>query len=116
MIYWMIGIIGLITAVLCWFLLYQKSTGTDKVMLIYNRFCKKIAKHGLSRNSGEGPKDFAERVKLKLPEQATDIDQITTLFIKLRYGRSAKAEDLKQFTMLVRVFRPEGQRTPFINA
>lgn len=105
MIYWMIAVIGSITAVLCWFLLYQKPKTADKVLLIYNRFCKKLAKHGLFRGAGEGVKDFAERVKIKLPEQATDIDQITAVFIKLRYGRAATGEDLQQLKTLVGLFR-----------
>lgn len=105
MIYWMVAVIGSITAVLCWFLLYQKPKTADRVLLAYNRFCKKLAKHGLLRATGEGVKDFAERVKIKLPEQAEDIDQITTVFIKLRYGREATAEDLLQLKRLVDLFR-----------
>ncbi len=103
--YWMITVIGLITAVLCWFLLYQKPKTADKVLLIYNRFCKKLAKHGLVRNTGEGVKDFAERVKMKLPKQAEDIDRITAVFIRLRYGRVATVEDLQQLKTLVDLFK-----------
>lgn len=103
--YWMIAVVGSITAVLCWFLLYQKPKNADKVLLIYNRFCKKLARHGLVRSAGEGVKDFAERVKIKLPEQAEDIDQITSVFIKLRYGRAATGEDLQRLKMLVGLFR-----------
>ncbi len=105
LVYWMIAIIALITAVLCWFLLYQKPKSADKVLLIYNRFCKKLAKHGLNRGTGEGVKDFAERVKAKLPEQAMEIDQITTVFIRLRYGRAATGEDFQQLKTLVGLFR-----------
>jgi len=104
LVYWMIAVIASITAPLCWFLLYQKPKTADKVLLIYSRFCKKLVKHGLVRNSGEGVKDFAERVKIKLPEQATDIDQITAVFIKLRYGRAATGEDLQQLKTLVGLF------------
>jgi len=105
MIYWMVAAIGLITAVLCWFMLYQKPKAADKVLFIYNRFCKKLVKHGLLRGAGEGVKDFAERVKIKLPGQAEDIDQITAVFIKLRYERSAADEDLQQLKTLVGLFR-----------
>ena len=116
MIYWMIAVIASITAVLCWFLLYQKPKTSDKVLLIYNRFCKKLAKHGLVRGAGEGVKDFAERVKIKLPEQAAAIDQITAVFIKLRYGRAATGEDLLQLKTLVGSFRatePVPHQTPY---
>jgi len=105
MIYWMIAVIASITAVLCWLLLYQKPKTADKALLIYNGFCKKIAKHGLLRGAGEGVKDFAERVKIRLPEQAVEIDRITAVFIKLRYGRAATGEDLQQLKILVELFR-----------
>jgi len=101
----MIAVIAAITAVLCWFLLYQKPKAADKVLLTYNRFCKKLVKHGLSRGAGEGVKDFAERVKVKLPGKAEEIDQITALFIKLRYGRAATGEDLRQLKTLVGLFK-----------
>ncbi len=105
MTYWMIAAIASITAVLCWFLLYQKPKTADKVLLVYNRFCKKLARHGLIRGAGEGAKDFAERAKTKLPERAADIDKITALFIRLRYGRTATDEDLRQLKTLVGLFR-----------
>jgi len=105
LMYWMIAAIASITAVLCWFLLYQKPTTNDKALLIYKRFCNKLAKRALFRSSGEGVKDFAERAKLKLPEQAADIDRITAVFIKLRYGRIASGEDLQQLKTLVGLFR-----------
>lgn len=102
--YWMIAVITSIATALYWFLLYQKPKAADKVLLIYNRFCKKLAKQGLIRGMGEGARDFAERVKIKLPEQAADIDQITEVFIKLRYGRIATDEDLRQLKTLVGLF------------
>ncbi len=85
--------------------LYQKPKNTDYVLLSYNRFCKKLSKHGLFRAAGEGVKDFAERVKIKLPEQAESIDRITAVFIKLRYGQAATVEDLQQLKTLVALFR-----------
>jgi len=105
MIYWMIAVIASITAVLCWFLLYQKPKVADKVLLVYSRFCKKLAKRGLFRGAGEGVKDFSERVKIRLPGQTEQIDQITSLFIKLRYGRTASSQDLQQLKTLVGLFK-----------
>ena len=101
MIAWMGGITGL----LAWFLLHQTQKTTDEVLLIYDRFCKKLGKRGLSRSTGEGAKDFAERAKSKLPEQATKIDRITALFIKLRYGKHASQDDLQHFKTWVARFR-----------
>ena len=47
MIYWMVGILGMITALLSWLLLHQTQKTTDRVLRIYNRFCKKVVKRGL---------------------------------------------------------------------
>ena len=105
MIYWMIGIVGLIAAVLSWLLLYQKQKTIDPILRIYNRFCKKVVKRGLVRGRGEGAKDFAERVKIKLPEHKTGIDQITDVFMKLRYGKNATLDDLKILNKLVEKFK-----------
>jgi hypothetical protein len=105
MIVWMVGIIGLITALISWLQLHQTHKTTDPVIRIYNQFCKKLVKCGLLRGRGEGAKDFAERVKRKLPEQATTIDQITDVFIKLRYGKHATQDDLKRFNTWVARFK-----------
>ena len=106
LIYWMVAVIGLITVVLGWLLLHQKQKGVDRVLRIYNRYCNKLAKRGLVRGAGEGANDFAERVKSKLPKQAADIDRITGLFVKLRYGRVSTPEELKQFDKWVAGFKP----------
>ena len=105
MIYWMVGSIGLITALLSWFLLHQKQHASDPVLRIYNQFCKNIVKCGLHRGTGEGAKDFGERAKRKLPEQAANIDQITAVFIKLRYGKNATLHDFNLFKQLVKRFK-----------
>lgn len=105
MVYGMIAFIAPIIAALCWFMFYQNPKTADKVLLTYDRFCKKLAKHGLLRGSGEGVKDFGERVKIKLPDQTADIDRITDLFIQLRYGRVATEADFRLLKLLVGSFR-----------
>ena len=105
MLYSMIGIIGMMTAVLSWFLLRRKQKTTDRALRLYNRFCKKVARKGIIRGKSEGAKDFAERMKTKLPEQSTQIDQITDAFIKLRYSRDSGPEDLKRLHKLVVLFK-----------
>jgi len=104
MIYWMAGIIGVITAVLCWLLLRNPSKTVDPAVLAYQRFCKKLAKNGLRKKPGEGAKDFATRAKKSLPEQAAGIEHITQLFIKLRYGKQHGKNDLQQLNRMVAAF------------
>lgn len=105
MVYWMIGAIALITAVLSTLLLRQKAKTNDQVLRVYQRFCKKLAKQGLSKGLSEGANDFAQRAKAQLPEQACAIAEITDSFVNLRYSRMPTAYDLRQFSKQVRSFK-----------
>lgn len=73
------------------------------VIRAYARFCRKLAKYGSPRAAHEGPLDYAQRIKQRHPELATQIDAITSMYIQLRY---AEMGDLKKFIALVRDFHP----------
>lgn len=103
--YSLMAIIAVITSLLSWFLLYHKPQQIDPSVQIYLRFCKKLAKKGLVRDSGEGARDFAERAKISLPGQAAQIGHITDLFIKLHYGKQAGPLDVKIFKRWVAAFK-----------
>lgn len=105
MIYWMSAIITAVTALLSAYLFIKKPKPIDKALLCYHRFCKKLAKRGLIRHSGEGAMDFAERVKTRLPEQTSEIERITAVFIRLRYGRVQTPEDLQNLSRLISLFK-----------
>ncbi|MEC4748811.1 DUF3488 and transglutaminase-like domain-containing protein [Methylomicrobium sp. Wu6] len=106
MVYWLTAILAVMTLLLSASMLYQKRRKTDPALLIYARFCDKLAKKGLTKGSGEGAKDFAERVKIKLPLHAAEIDRITEVFISLRYGRQAAPRDIRQLKRWVALFKP----------
>ncbi len=97
MVYWMAGIVSVLTAFLSAWLFYSQKKPRDPVLANYQRFCNKIAQQGLSRDEGEGVIAFAERIKLKLPEHAQNIDDITALFIQLRYGKQPNSKDFSNF-------------------
>jgi protein-glutamine gamma-glutamyltransferase len=105
MVYWMMGFVAIITAILSLFLLYQRPKPKDRTLIVYNRFLRKIAKAGLSKNPGEGARDFAERIKPKLPERATNIEEITAAFIDQRYGSKPSEAVFKQLARLVSLFK-----------
>ena len=104
MLFWLAVIIFLITAIMAIILLRQKQKTTDKILIVYNRFCDKLAKAGMIRRTGEGAVDFAARVKKILPEQTKAIDDITRLFVKLRYGRNPTENDLTELSKQVSLF------------
>jgi protein-glutamine gamma-glutamyltransferase len=104
MVYWMMTIISIITAMLSLFLLYQKPKPIERTLIVYNRFLKKIAKAGLTKNTGEGARDFAERIKPKLPGQAGNIEEITAAFIDQRYGNNPTEYGFKKLDRLIALF------------
>ncbi|MCK4762494.1 MAG: DUF3488 domain-containing transglutaminase family protein [Candidatus Aminicenantes bacterium] len=71
------------------FLLRRKSALSEPLLELYRRFCNKLGRAGLRRLAWEGPLDFARRAAAKFPRSAGDIEQVTNLFIELRYGRQA---------------------------
>jgi transglutaminase-like putative cysteine protease len=105
MMKWLLILIALIGVLLSAFLLRQKQKAVDRVLRLYQRFCKKLQPAGLVRIDCEGANDFAQRAKIALPEQAVAIEQITADFIQLRYGRVSTPEDFVRFSKLVARFK-----------
>lgn len=96
---WVVGFAGLlggVIALLSLMLLRQHRKSADPALRLYNKFCRKFAKKGLHRNPGEGANDFALRARARFPEQRERIDDITALYVKIRYGRNAAPEDMQQ--------------------
>lgn len=86
-------------------LLRAKRKKTDMVLILYQRFCRKLQPLGLVRDTGEGAINFGERAKSKLPKQSAAIDDITAHFLKLRYGKPAHRDDLARFAKAVTLFK-----------
>ncbi len=105
MVYWMMTIVGVITAMLSLLLFHQKPRTSDPVLIAYNRFLKKVAKAGLTKSTGEGARDFAERIKPKLPERAVTIEEITHAFIEQRYGSKPTEIGFRQLDRMIALFK-----------
>ena len=65
--------------------------GGDPARRLYERWCRRLARRGLTRGSGEGPLDFAERVARLAPERAGEAAEVTVLYVRARYGNDAGA-------------------------
>lgn len=98
---WLVGSLVTVTLPLVWWLFKQANKPVDKTLIIYRRFCNKLAKAGVVIGPGEGAKAFAERAKKQLPELAGQIERITVLFIRLHYQADATRDDLQQLKALV---------------
>lgn len=78
----------------------------EPVQRSYLQFCNKLAKRGVRRQDHEGPLDFAQRAAQQLPEQASSIELISRLYMRLRYQANASDKLLAQFQRMVKRFKP----------
>ncbi|MBF0275729.1 MAG: DUF3488 domain-containing protein [Nitrospinae bacterium] len=67
----------------------------DPATKLYLNLCQKLSKHGVQRNIGEAPFDFAKRVSREIPELSNTMQEITQLFVQLKYEKNIKKKDLR---------------------
>ena len=84
----------------------RKNSPKDQAFEIYRQFLKKTARAGLAKAPYQGPLAYAGRLAQMVPELSPDVEEITRLYIKLRYSRDARDASLKQLHHCVRKFRP----------
>ncbi len=70
----------------------------------YFKFCRAMEKFGLARLTGEGPLDYAERIKMERPEMAAEVDKVTSAFIDANYI-AEKTTDVSVLKKAVRALR-----------
>lgn len=91
-------------------LLYRiNAARPDAVQRAYLSFCANMARRGTVRAPSEGPRDFAARVALQLPELREAALRISGLYIALRYGNAGneREADLATLRAAVRALRLE---------
>jgi transglutaminase-like putative cysteine protease len=81
-----------------------RANRVDPVKAAYERFCRKLARRGLPRGAAEGPRAYAYRASELRPELAPAVEDITSRYIALRYGRVRAADALQTFKQRVRAF------------
>ncbi|SDJ88207.1 transglutaminase TgpA family protein [Pseudomonas indica] len=75
----------------------------DPQQRLFLRFERLLARHGLRRRTGEGPRAFAERASLALPAQAEAIRGFVQVYEAQRYGgQKASPATLRQALARVR--------------
>ncbi len=78
----------------------------DVIRKHYALFCEKLNRAGLGRKPGMGPFTYAAFAAENRPDLAQRIDEITGLYVGLRYqGRSSRAE-LFDFIKKIKAFQP----------
>jgi transglutaminase-like putative cysteine protease len=81
----------------------HRSFKPEPLIEVYHRFCKKMERRGFKRHLWEGPLDFKNRIIRKLPERRDSVEEIVSLFIRMRYGTLIQSKGrLKKLKQLVR--------------
>jgi len=75
----------------------------DRAKVLYERFCRRLARLGVRRDPWEGPSDFARRASQLVPNESQRIRQISDTYIALRYA-PAPATILDRFAKEVSAF------------
>jgi transglutaminase-like putative cysteine protease len=104
--YGMVGFTALVVIALGILTMVRSREGSDPVQRLYLRFCRRLERRGLIRRPHEGPKDFGQRIIAWRPDLKEAVEQITRLYIGIRYGRLDTRTNRKRLTRLVRLFRP----------
>lgn len=100
----MIAMVGIVLSIIGMSLLWRRPRSQDPVLRLYHQFCHKLAKTGITRNTNEGPSDFANRAILSRPDLAASINAITTHYIQLRYAPMHDSGDIEKLRQLIRTF------------
>lgn len=102
----MVVITSIIVLIITLSLLIKGRGTSDPTVILYQRFCNKLGRKGLTRHQNEGPKDYAERVIQKRPDLKDSVEGITRLYIALRYGRLDSSAHRKNLRKMIRGFHP----------
>jgi hypothetical protein len=106
LITWLAALLVFLAALLgLWLRPRQKPATIDPALKAYSRFLGKLAKRGVIKRPGEGPRDFALRAASEHSEAEEAIAAITALFLKIRYGRQAESSDIDRLRRRVKAFR-----------
>ncbi len=102
---------ALATLSLLSFVIFQRDqVKPDPVVRVYQRYCNRLKKLGMTRRPNEGPVDFSARARLQFPDFEKQIDNITLQFITLRYASPdsvVSPAELARFSTMVVQFERE---------
>jgi hypothetical protein len=103
----LLAAIALLALYFAWMQLRTRSR-VDRIKALYEFFCRKVARLGVTRDPCEGPSDFAQRAAQSLPNESNRIRQIADTYILLRYAPQPEPGMVDRFKKEVNAF---GART-----
>ena len=100
----MFAIVATMLGILALWLAWPRPMPVNPVARVYARFCRKLARTGVTRRGSEGPLDFAARVVAARPPLREPVERITAMYVALRYAEEAMP--LAELRRAVGAFRP----------
>lgn len=73
----------------------------DPVARVYAQLCRRLARVDLGRLPHEGPKDYLARVAVARPALIRELNEVSALYINLRYGPEPLTSQLSRLKFLV---------------
>ncbi|HJV25018.1 MAG TPA: DUF3488 and transglutaminase-like domain-containing protein [Aromatoleum sp.] len=81
---------------------YLQRPSRDALDRAWANFCRKLAKHGVSRHPWEGPKDYGLRAARARPANAAELQEIADVYARLRYGARHDASATRDLAKRIR--------------
>jgi len=78
----------------------------DPALAAWRRFAARLARRGIVWQPWEGPLAFAARAAGQAPRHAQSINEIATLYARMRYGASPQERDLLRLKQKIAAFHP----------
>jgi protein-glutamine gamma-glutamyltransferase len=101
-----IGLAIVVILLFGWLAFEFRPRSPDPAAAAYRRFANRLARRGFELETGEAPRNFAQRVRRFRPELGLSALAITETYLRLRYGPQPAPSDLKLLREQVARFRP----------
>lgn len=100
---WLMGAFIFAVLIIMPLFVFSQRKPEDLLTKNYQLFCDKLKQASLLRSKHEGPLMFGERAMKTLPQHAQAIEDITTMYINLKYGKQSYPIDA--FEQAVKKFK-----------
>jgi len=100
------GSIALLLIFIGYYMARQTTVKASPTRLLYERYCRKLVKIGLTRTPSESAQQFAHRVIQARQDLAPQVNQITQLYNHLRYAKTPPHSAMNNLKRQIKHFKP----------
>jgi len=100
------GSIAILLIIIGYYIARETNIKSNPARLLYERFCRKLAKKGLVRRPSESAQHFAHRINLARQDIAPQVNDITQRYNHLRYAKTPSQQSLLDFKQRIKQFKP----------